>query len=265
MEDHELLTLSLIAGLFLIAGMSAVVIGLLVNFKKRKVIEDQAHELDLSQKEVEKIREVVNAQMKERQKVAHDLHDEIGAVLSMAHRQLKGVLEDCTDENVSVELSQISTYMELSLKNLRNISQNLLPHFLINFGWQKTMERLCEQVAVATDIEMIYTQNGSMEKALDQQSQIHIYYIIMELINNIQKHAQARLINLNCNAIHSGVEVCLQHNGLGINQEEYLNRLQSESGVGLHSIAHRIILLSGSIHFENNEQNGAHVQIKLPI
>jgi signal transduction histidine kinase len=148
---------------------------------------------------------------------------------------------------------------------LRNISQNLLPHFLINFGWQKTMERLCEQVAAATDIEMSYTQNGSMEKALDQQSQIHIYYIIMELINNIQKHAQARLIRLNCNAIHSGVEVCLQHNGMGINQEEYLYRLQSESGVGLHSIAHRIILLSGSIHFENNEQNGAHVQIKLPI
>ena len=86
MENKELLTVTLIAGLFFIAGMTAVIVGILVNFKKRKKIQEQEHEMMLSQKEVEKIREIVNSQSQEREKLAHDLHDEIGALISMATR-----------------------------------------------------------------------------------------------------------------------------------------------------------------------------------
>jgi signal transduction histidine kinase len=154
--------------------------------------------------------------------------------------------------------------MELSLKNLRNISQNLLPHFLINFGWQKTMERLCEQVAAATDIKMIYTQNGSMEKALDQQSQIHIYFIIMELVNNIQKHAQASQILLQLNANSQSLTMEISHNGDAMDQLAYQEHLKQVQGVGLHSIAQRVLLLRANLHF-SKDAHGGQIHIEIPI
>jgi len=263
MENKELLTVTLIAGLFFIAGMTAVIVGILVNFKKRKKIQEQEHEMMLSQKEVEKVREIVNSQSQEREKLAHDLHDEIGALISMAQRQIKGLIHETQDEDMAKELETISEFMHLSIHNLRRVSQNLLPHFLVKFGWHRTMQRLSEQIS-SGGVTCIYQNVEEIAVPMIMQNQILLYYIIMELTNNLLKHAQASEIQLILDLNSQFLTMEISHNGNALDQLAYEELLRQAQGVGLQSIAQRILLLRANIYFRKLALGGQ-IQIEIPI
>lgn len=209
---------------------------------------------------------VVLAQENERSKIARNLHDEVGAILSMAQRNLTVISKEIPENSSSHEdIKFVIDILDQSVSKIRSISHEILPHFLVKFGLQKTLQRLMEQTqktlghpcAFDTEIEV-------SELILVQQQEIQFYSITLELLNNILKHARPESVSLSLGRFQNNLFLKLEHDGIAISQSDYEYLLFHSSGVGLESISQRLKLISGELLFERYEQGGF-IKLSMPV
>jgi signal transduction histidine kinase len=121
-------------------------IALFLKIQKKRFQEKQEFEMEKKNMELEKMNAVLQAQEQERSKIARNLHDEVGSVLTMVSRNLKRFLKEIPEKQKNREdLLFTMDILEQSVEKIRSISHGMLPHFLVKFGLQKTLERLMIQ------------------------------------------------------------------------------------------------------------------------
>ncbi len=233
-------------------GMVSLTIGIVffVIFHQRKVTRFNA---ELKNLEDEKQQILLNASIKfqeeERNRIAADLHDDVGPLLATARLYLN---ENLVHQEQSAQIQSIFTAKQIiddAIQLIRNISHSMMPPTLKNFGLESAMSDLFQKINGSGTLNAsVRFHDYRTRLKLDQE--LLIFRIIQELVNNIIKHSNAGFIHLtqNANATHSYLR--LHHDGQGIIQTEFERLNHVSTGLGLKNIASRIKVLNGRIFFE---------------
>lgn len=211
---------------------------------------------NLQQQEL--LRSSILAQEKERKRIAQDLHDELGALLSISRMHLVHLEEKKPDpEKISPALENIRSLIDKSLLSMRKISHELMPPQLEDFGLVKTLESVAAHANMTGGIHIRIEATDPLP-ILSWPIKLGVYRMCMELINNTLKHAKADSITIQIHSIGQHIECLYSDNGIENWKEEM------HAGLGLKSMEGRANSLGGSISF-NKTEHGFNAQILIPM
>ncbi|WP_316798681.1 sensor histidine kinase [Pedobacter frigidisoli] len=231
------------------------------NYRKlaeQRAINYQQKMADLAQKQQLEIgRAMLNAEEKERNRVARDLHDGLGGMLSGLKINLSNWAKQQEATLPDIELQRIVNQLDGSVTELRHIARNMMPQTLLKFGLETALKDLSES-AMSHDMHVDFQAiNISGNIALEEQ--IIIYRIVQEMLNNTLKHARASEVVLQCSENEKRFYVTLEDNGNGFDTSNYTK------GMGLENIKNRVAYLKGNFDIESQPGNGTTINIEIPL
>ena len=204
---------------------------------------------------------VMDTEEKERRRLAEELHDGMGPLLSSAKMHVDMLLSDSIPNQKKEQVYKlVKELIAESIINIREISANLMPHVLYNFGLIPALRTLISRVAVHQTLEVELTDEDFMQRP-DQAVEVLLYRVISELVTNSLKHSSATLISIKISSDQTAVNLQYTDNGTGFDLRRELN---AGTGMGLHNIINRIKSQQGTIKFKMPGSKGLKVSIHIP-
>lgn len=227
--------------------------------------ERQIRELELEEVEKRKKLEVIDAlltgQEIERKRIAESLHDDVGSMLSALRLQLERfeTEEQPASEKAHLSLRNAKSMLDHVTTDVRNLSHMLMPTSLDKFGLKKAVELYVEQLNHAGKIHFELLITG-LAQQLSEKIELSAYRIILELCNNILKHAEARNVIIQLVEHEDQLVIMVEDNGKGFEPVD-----NSADGIGLRTIESRIHLMNGRMSVESSPGHGTLISIELPL
>ena len=232
--------------------------------KYQKVLNRQQNEL---------FNAIAAAQDQERKRIAQDIHDSLGSILSAAKLKLSGLKE--SHSLLSAEQTEnYQTTLQLldeASAELRSISHNIMPATLSKLGLIAALKNLSNTISshpIAPDgyrdgsgLQINFTSHDFTER-IPEQTEMSIYRIVLELINNIVKHAQANKVTVQLIKYPDYINLSVEDNGRGF---DYENVLQEKRGIGLGNILSRVDYLRAKMNVDSLPGRGTTVIIDVPL
>jgi signal transduction histidine kinase len=248
-------------------GMLVLTIGLVVFIimHQRRV---QRFQQKLQQMEIEQQKMMLNASIKmqeeERQRLAADLHDDAGPLLATARLYLNENLVNQDKVNQLQSIFQARQIIDDTIQLIRNISHDLMPPTLKNFGLESAINDLFQKISGSGTVNASQRFHDYKDR-LKPEKELLVFRIVQELINNILKHSNSSFIHLTQNVHADKFYLRIHHDGRGIIQSDFEKLNKSNIGLGLKNIGSRIRLLQGEILFEKDiSQTYYKVTIEVP-
>lgn len=223
-------------------------------------IERQKVEELLKKQELKSINAMIEGQEGERKRIARDLHDRLGGILSMVKIHFKSVEDNLEALKVS-NLKQYEKANELlddACEEVRKISHDMISGVLSKFGLVAALEDLKETLEQSKRIEVEFVTHGLINR-LESDVEIAVYRIIQELINNTLKYANATEISIQLLKGKNGLNVIVEDNGIGFDTTKEVN------GIGLKNIDSRVSTLDGELNIDSIIGKGTTVTIDIPL
>lgn len=221
----------------------------------------QEKEVELQQRLLENS---LNVQEVERRRIAQDLHDEVGALLSATKMTLNALGKQVTEQPSAYTAFLNSKKMvEESIMNVRRISKDLIPSTLENFGLVAALEDFLNKVKSATGYKINFQSNILDENRLSTHIELMLYRIVQELTNNAIKHSDATEYEININQEPTLIKLVFYDNGKGFDKEKQSQDVTS--GLGLRNIESRVKVLNGDLKIVSNETIGTRFTILIPL
>ena len=243
------------------SSLAICLIGLLGyrNFRnKRKLQNLKISELE-KDKQLLAIDAMLQGQEEERGRIAKDLHDGLGGLLSGTKLSFTNMKENLllTPEN-AIQFEKSIGMLDTTIADLRKVAHNLMPEALVKFGLNDALRDFCSSIQLASNITIDYQKIG-LERKIGNTAETFIYRIIQELVNNAVKHAQATEILVQIAYTIDKIVVTVEDNGTGYDKN------QAITGDGLNNIVYRVKYLNGKIDTVTSLKNGTAVNIELNV
>jgi signal transduction histidine kinase len=194
---------------------------------------------------------------KERKRMAADLHDEVGPILSAVKLRLNSL--DIHNEVDAQEVRTTNEQIDNLLRRMREISFDLMPTSLIRKGLPAALNEFIEYCNKSTELKIRF-QHEPVE--LSQQQAISLYRIIQEIIHNTMKHARASEIQIELRKDKNTIVLATKDNGIGFN---YDSKSKEASGQGLRNLLSRTEIIGGKMFFESGKGKGTTYIFEIPI
>jgi len=209
---------------------------------------------NLNKKQKEALSNIILGQDNERQRIARDLHDEMGPVLSNVIFKVDEI--PVVHSEIDILTVSIKDDLNQVVNRLRQISHNLMPPSLIKYGLIDALKDLAHINQYVNYKFQFSTNTDSIE--LDDQAKLNIYNIVQELLYNSSKHSQATIVKLDLNYNELSHDLIMRYSDNGVGLE---NEIMSEQGIGIKNIFTRVKLMNGKI--EISGKNGFEVNLSL--
>ncbi|HXB09598.1 MAG TPA: sensor histidine kinase [Puia sp.] len=206
----------------------------------------------------EKIFAEITIRENERKRIAGDLHDSMGPLLSAVKLNISTVeVENAGDREV---LEKTGGYLDEIIGSMRRISHDLLPSTLERRGLLEAIREFLLQVKNKQSVNIqLYVVK---EITVPKEKEIHIFRMVQEIVHNTIKHAQARNLQIGFSE-EGGHLLCLtKDDGRGFDKEKVL---ASSLGLGLRSLESRCEILNGVLTLESVPGGGTNYFIKIPV
>jgi len=218
--------------------------------------EKEKLQKSLVEQQLQSMAQIVTAQENERQRIAQDLHDDVGATLSTLLLHISNHPPGKLSGASFIHFEKSISIGRKALNDLRSISHDLLPKDFEQLGLFIILQNRVTELNCITNLRFYLVTDGC-DKVISQLVAITLYRIINELINNILKHAQASVANLQLVISLTDIILIVEDNGTGINQGNH------KHGIGLKNIYSRVDFLKGKINIDSNS-NGTSTIIEIP-
>ena len=220
--------------------------------------------VDQEKRDMEKtlLNAIIQAEESERNRFAKDLHDGLGPILSTVKMSLSSLTRIEKDDQTKKILRNTDMVIDEAIKSIREISNNLSPHILNNFGLNKAMRNFINKINYSDTIKIKYTSTFDDER-FDSNTEVVLYRVLCELINNTIKHAEATLISITLEKLAGKISCRYKDNGKGFD----INKLSptQHSGMGYSNMLTRINSLNGSFNLTSEKEKGTKASITVPI
>lgn len=218
----------------------------------------------LNEQKKEMLTAMIKLQDSERKRIAQDLHDTLGSVLSAAKLKLSAL--DPQQRMANSSSADAFYHSALSLLDeasdeLRNISHNIMPASLSKLGLVAAIKNLTDNVSMQGGLQIQFTSHGFLSR-LNEEVEISIYRIVLELINNIVKHADATNATVQLIRYPERINITVEDNGKGFNIGQSVTQRQ---GMGLGNVYSRVEMLKAVIEIDSAENSGTTVVIDIPV
>jgi two-component system, NarL family, sensor kinase len=233
--------------------IGAVVLALILGYFVVTVVMQQRRNLKLHRARVQ---EEIMIQENERTRMASDLHDELGPILSSVKLQINSMNTQDPDDLDIIRTS--NDHIDSILTRIREVSNNLMPQVLLRKGLFTAIREFVDNMHLSNELKFHIT--GDQFK-LPMTSEIHVYRALQEMIHNTVKHAQAKNLYLNFIKKEKSLEIELADDGRGFNYQYFL---ENGYGLGLTTIVHRIEIVNGEISIDSKPGRGTKYSIVVP-
>ena len=238
--------------------------------KDNRVIEIMGVGVDVTQRKLAQDRvrvlthQLIKAQENERLKISRDLHDHIAQDLSTLKIGLETLLSDQHPTLVE-KITNLSDTLQRSIASVRNLAYDLRPPGLDQLGLVNTLYLYCEDFSKSNNIEIDFVSAGVDELPLEYETQINIYRLIQEALNNIKKHAEANQVTIRLVASSPDIVIRIKDDGKGFNINDRHKQALKEKRMGLQSMVERVHLLDGKFNIQSKPEKGTYILIKIPF
>jgi signal transduction histidine kinase len=247
----------------LITGFAIILLIVLLNYRNYRLKQKNKYQKERNMQQIEIFNAIVTAQDQERKRIAQDIHDSVGSLLSAAKLKFSS-LDDAQSkisEDTLYKFKQAEALLDEAATELRNISHNMMPASLSKLGLVAAINNLLEKISDHSNIR--FNLNAyQFEERLDETTEISIYQILLELINNIVKHSGADKATIEMNKYTSYINLMVEDNGKGF---VYDLTKKEKIGIGLTNIISRVGILKGTIDIDSGQDKGTTVIIDIPL
>ncbi len=226
--------------------------------KKDKIIADQKIKQLEEEKKLLAAKFLVEGQEEERKRIAQELHDGLGVLLSTTKMQFTSI-KDKSPKNKSI-IEKATKLLEQATGDVRKISHNMMPGLLTKYGFYEAAEDLFDTVNETAGLNAEVKIVGDTKRLLEN-TEIMLYRVLQEMVNNTIKHAEAKNILLDIDIQTKSLNINYKDDGIGFNVEK---KIESKS-IGLQSIQSRVNFLNGSIEAKSEPGKGINYLLQIPI
>lgn len=232
-----------------------------ITYKGQKSIVMLVRDITLK-KETEKklLYTIVQTEEKERQRLAHDLHDELGPFLSALKLYINELQSTTNPDDKQLLFDYMHEMINEAVEKIRMIASNSTPQNMIEEGLSSYLRKMIQKVTHTGKINIEFTTKGNDEK-IEPSLVITLYRILIELINNSIKHAQSTNIQIAL-IFAKKIRMIYTDDGLGFDLDK---QIALNKGIGLKSILNRIELYQGSYKFKRLKPTGIEFDIFFPL
>lgn len=225
-------------------------------FKYMKRVED-------SRRQTEKmfLNTIIQTEEKERKRFAKDLHDGLGPLLSTVKMSVSSLAQMKHDDISREIVENTENVINEAIKSLKEISDNLSPHILNNFGLVRALNNFSNKINVARTIK-INLESDLKDERFDSNVEVVLYRVVCELINNTIKHAKAKKIDISLTKDGEYLTIVYKDDGKGFDVSKVIDQ-PTGTGMGFSNIYSRINSLKGEIKIESEHKKGTFVTIKV--
>lgn len=210
--------------------------------------------------------ELIMAQENERQRIARELHDHLAQDLSLARADLERIGANLPESGPwRAQAGNLAERLGTAVRSIRDLAYGLLPPGLTELGLVETVLAHCEDFSLRHGIAVDVFADGLGDVDFDFDTQINIYRLIQEALNNVRKHAKASRVTIRLLGSYPSLLVRIEDDGCGMNMDQCLAQAGLARRMGLWSMRERVKLLGGRISFKSKPGQGLHIRIETPL
>ncbi len=195
---------------------------------------------------------MIDGEEKERARLSKEIHDGLGPMLT----SLKLKIQALTLENTHKK--HLLKILDETIKETRQMANNLMPSVLQDFGAAEAIENLAEQLRLSTSLRIRYSKDTQESPRISKEINITLYRIAQEVLNNAIKHANASEIRLSLTEFEEHVSLFIADNGSGFDQRDVF------SGNGLRNMRERVKLVDGTMTIHSDHE-GTRIEVEIPL
>ena len=246
------------------AGMILVILGILLGYtqyrryKWRQEAEMQAN--ILRQQEMAATA-VLEAEEAERSRIATDLHDGVGQIMSAAKMNLSAYEQNLTFKNSSEKESfeKIISLIDTGCKEIRSVSHSMMPNALLKNSLAAAIREFTDNLDHNSLKVHLYTEG--FDESFNSNIETVLYRVIQECVNNVIKHSGASVLDISLVKEDKEITATIEDNGKGFDSSAN----EKKEGIGLKNIRTRIEYLKGTVDFKSKPGEGTLVALHIPL
>lgn len=230
--------------------------------QKNELIAEQKLESLLDEQEIKTYNAMLEGQEEERMRIATDLHDRLGSMLSTV-KLLFSALDEKIDKNQAenkLQYEKANSLLDEACVEVRRVSHNLGTGMVANFGLFRALEELCESIDQSGKIKCSIQAFG-LEDSLKINIEVGIYRMVQEVFNNALKYSRAKKLSLQLNHQEEMISIMIEDDGIGFD----LLESKKKGGMGLSNLEMRANKLGGELHIDTKPGRGTTTIIEIPI
>jgi two-component system, NarL family, sensor kinase len=250
---------------FIVAGLSGLLILLAIIFVLVRSRLKKKQQLLVTEKELyireAQIQASIQSQERERKRFAQDLHDGMGQLISALRLALHNVNKETSlDERISV-VEKGENILNDMHNEIRSIAFNLMPQTLVKHGLVPALKEMGDRINGSNKVTITVT-SFDIPVRLNEITEVSLYRIIQEWVNNVLKYSSAKQIQVQLTGYEEEINIIIEDNGIGF---DVLN-LENSNGNGWKNIKSRLSLIKGSIEIDSRQGfTGITVVIRIPL
>jgi signal transduction histidine kinase len=228
------------------------------NYQQRQSLQRQRI-LELEkEKQLNAAEAVLKGEEQERRRLAKDLHDGLGGMLSGIKFSLQHMQSELPND-AQPAIDRSLDMLDSSISEMRRVAHNMMPEVLMRFGLDKALQDYCHSIREHGQLQLVYQSSGLDQMEKGTSIDITVYRIVQELMNNIVKHAQAKNALVQATFLEDKLTITVEDDGVGFEPDK-----TNEKGIGWTNILSRVAFLNGQIDVKSGTGEGTSVLVELP-
>jgi two-component system, NarL family, sensor kinase len=248
-----------------IAGIAGLlVLGALLGYSyyRRMRLQQQAKlQTEILKQQELATKAVIEAEERERKRIAGDLHDGVGQTMSAAKMNLSAIQSNLpfVSEEQRINFEKVVHLIDESCQEVRTVSHNMMPNALLKAGLSSAVREFIDKIDQHIIKISLYTEG--LNERIDTNVETVLYRVIQECVNNVIKHAGASQLDISLIKDKEGISTTIEDNGKGFDSKD----TTKFNGIGLKNIQSRIDYLKGTVEWDSSPGNGTLVAIHVPV
>jgi two-component system NarL family sensor kinase len=227
-------------------------------YRRRRMAQEARLQAAILQQQELSTRAILEAEEAERQRIAKDLHDGVGQMMSAARMNISALAHRLDlDTKHPEDYDRIIALIDESCKEVRSVSHNMMPNALLKNSLAAAVREFIDKIDHKALQVHLYTEG--LDERLDANVEIVLYRVIQECVNNVIKHAGANTLDISIVRDATEITATVEDNGHGFTPEA------GSEGMGLRNIRTRVGYLKGSVEFNSRPGKGTLVALQVPL
>jgi len=261
-ENISSLSFQLAFGIIGMVLLTTFIIIFFVVYQRRLLQQQLSSQLIEANYQKELLNAEVLAQEAERERIATELHDSIGGLLSATKIYVSNVSQQLPSEQFDLYKDKALQTLNENIGEVRTITNDLFPQSLEHVGIVKASKKLTEKLTDLKQIKVDFHANA--QQRFHKAHEKAIFRVLQELINNTLKHSEAENVELYFNFETDQLAIYYKDDGYGFDRQAYETKKDSTS-FGLKNIESRISFLEGKITYKTEPNQGVEISLKFPL
>ncbi len=266
MEDQSKIDVFIEFAWIAMFSLATILIFFSFNYRVKLLRKEKEKEIIEKEKQIIAFKASIEAEENQKERIANNLHDDIIPLLTALGQNIKHQKKDYYTMKLSaLDFDKNAQIVDQSIKRMRAIALDLIPTTFLNFGLIKALEEYAKQLNNSGRlVEIDIKTNIHGELPFSKPEQINIYRMCLEILNNLQKHADYTCLRITVENDETSFRFKFVHDGKAINNEEIELLGLSSAGLGLKSLKSRALILNATIDY-SNETNVPSITITAPF